>query len=953
MAGAFPGVPLGHLCRLLEGQAASSLSDAQLLQRFTRDRDETAFAALVQRHGALVLGVCRRILHHQQDAEDAFQATFLTLARRAGSVRWRESVGGWLHRVAYRIAGRARRDAGRRRALERQATRPDRGDALAEITGREMLALLDEGLLALPDKYRTPLVLCYLEGKTQDEAARWLGWPRGTLKARLERGRALLHRQLTRRGVALSAPLLAAGVAQPTHATTVAPALLAATVRAGTLLAAGKGVEGISVRAIALSDQALSLLAFTPAKIGAAVIFLAGILAAIGWAAFQTRPAHPSTAATTFRGPAAPGAGIMLRPGPRPERVDDHGDPLPEGALARLGTLRFRIANQLGFYPISPDGKIMAVGADDGIHFWDLATGQTIRKLTGGHRAEAMQFSSDGQTLVSREPGLIRVWDVATGRQLRQLETGQVVIQTNTLFYLTPDGQTLIAGEGEGSSETFKVWDLATGRERWRREGFPIGIMAWSADGRTLIGGQLNGPAVLFLETATGRELRRVDVPIRRGSRLASPDLQVMVVKEMNDPTIRLVDLNTGRELRRLAGQPDAGMPKAFSEDGKILATTRPNTRFRTGDATCRLWEVATGEELRRLEGPLGQALWLAWTGNQTVAFGLGNETALRFWDLARNEEVNPTAGHRGHVFGLAFTPDGRRLISAGRDNTVRCWDPATRQELHQFGAGHVDGIHHMTLAPDGRTLLTGSFLERQVRRWDAVDGRESHRLPLAGWLRCLAWSPTDEVVAAGLASSAFTSVAGRLVPGNLVQFLDPADGREFGRWETPADTVAFSPDGKLLAAAGSSSLAVWEVEARRERGRYAWPDHTVVRCVAFSPDGQTLAIGGGQNAAGRVSGRLTLWDVTTGMERQTITTLPKPVECVAFSLDGRLLAAGTADNHVRLWDAATGEELRRLRGHQNVVCSVAFAPDGRTLASGSYDSTVLVWSIADVPDHP
>jgi RNA polymerase sigma factor (sigma-70 family) len=953
MAGGFPGVPLGQLCRLLEGQAAGTLSDAQLLERFARDRDETAFAALVQRHGALVLGVCRRVLHHQQDAEDAFQATFLTLARRAGAVRWRESVGGWLHRVAHRIAGRARRDAGRRRAQERRAPRPERGDALAEITGREMLALLDEGLLALPDKYRTPLVLCYLEGKTQDEAARWLGWPRGTLKARLERGRVLLHRRLARRGVALSAPLLAAGVSQPTHAATVPPALLAATVRAGTLLAAGKGVGGISVRAAALAERALPLLAVAGWKVGAAVLALAGVLAAAGWVAFQVFPAPPPAAATVPWRPAAPEAVATLRPPTRPERTDDHGDPLPEGALARLGTLRFRFANQLGRYPIAPDGKTMVVGADDGIHFWDVATGRTVRKLTGGQRAEALCFSSDGQTLFSREPGCIRVWDIAGGRQLRQFETGQVDIRSNTLFCLSPDGRTLIAGEGQGSSETFKVWDPATGAERWRWEGAPVGIMGWSPDGHTLIAGELHGPAVLFLETATGRELRRVDVPVASGSRLPSPGLRVMAVKAVNDPTIALVGLNTGRELRRLAADPDAGVPRTFSPDGKLLATTGVPGLLPTRGTPFRLWEVATGNELYRLEGPLGQALWLSWVSDQTVAFGLANETALRFWDLARDEEVNPTDGHRGYVFGVAFTPDGRRLISAGRDNTVRSWDPAARRELGQFEAGHRDGVHRMALAPNGRTLVTGSFLEREVRRWDAADGGEIRRLPVAGWLRCLAWSPADRVVAAGLATGPLTVAAGQFVPGNVVQLLDPTDATELDRWETPADAVAFSADGRLLAAGGGPATAIRDVETRREQGRCAWPDGMVVRCLAFSPDGQTLAIGGGHRAAGQAPGRLTLWDVAGRKKRRTITALPKTVECIAFSPDGRLLAAGTRDNGVHLRDSATGEELRRLRGHQNVVCAVTFAPDGRTLASGSYDSTVLVWNVADLFDRP
>jgi RNA polymerase sigma factor (sigma-70 family) len=176
--------------------------DAELIDRFVARRDGRAFARLVERHGPLVLGVCRRVLRHEQDAEDAFQATFLVLARKAPHIRRRDALTGWLYKVAYHLAMKVRGSAGRRRQSELQprfepATADDR------FNWNDLRAALDEELGRLPDRYRVPLVLCCLAGRTRDEAAAHLGWTPGTIKMQLERGRQLLRTRLSRRGLVL------------------------------------------------------------------------------------------------------------------------------------------------------------------------------------------------------------------------------------------------------------------------------------------------------------------------------------------------------------------------------------------------------------------------------------------------------------------------------------------------------------------------------------------------------------------------------------------------------------------------------------------------------------------------------------------------------------------------------------------------------------------------------
>src|SRR5271165_5105683 len=202
MATGLRGV-LGHL-----QQAGGGLTDGQLLGRFVATRDEASFAALVRRHGPMVLGVCRRVLHDGHDAEDAFQATFLILARKAGSVVQRESLGCWLYQVAYHTALEASEANARRRARERPMNDVPH-PVVAPAESVDWLPLLDRELSRLPEKYRAAIVLCDLEGQTRKEAARLLKIPEGTLSSRLATGRQMLAKRLAASGVALSGGALA------------------------------------------------------------------------------------------------------------------------------------------------------------------------------------------------------------------------------------------------------------------------------------------------------------------------------------------------------------------------------------------------------------------------------------------------------------------------------------------------------------------------------------------------------------------------------------------------------------------------------------------------------------------------------------------------------------------------------------------------------------------------
>jgi RNA polymerase sigma factor (sigma-70 family) len=241
---------LAFLRRLAVARPQSVLTDGELLQRFALEREESAFAALMQRHGPMVLGVCQSLLRDTADAEDAFQATFVVLVRKARVIGKPASVASWLHGVAYRLSMRLRTDAARRRAGEEKAVPMTTCTPQDEAAWSDLRPLLHEEVARLPDRYRLPFVLCYLEGKTNEEAAELLGWPKGTVQSRLSRGRERLRTRLTRRGLAPTGAVLAALLSQ-TAAQSVVPAALAeATLKAVMLLSAGARVAGaVSVRA--------------------------------------------------------------------------------------------------------------------------------------------------------------------------------------------------------------------------------------------------------------------------------------------------------------------------------------------------------------------------------------------------------------------------------------------------------------------------------------------------------------------------------------------------------------------------------------------------------------------------------------------------------------------------------------------------------------------------------
>ena len=454
---------LSHLHRLMPAEGA----DADWLARFVADRDEAAFAHLVGRHGPMVWRLCRRLVGDVHLAEDCFQATFLALARQAASIRRPGALAAWLYGVAYRVAAKARAEHRRRETLGSEAVTecPDpRPHALDRLTGRELMLVFEMELQRLPESYRLPIVLCCVEGLSLEEAAGCLGWTAGSVKGRLERGRARLHARLLRRGLTLGLGLSTIEAARGLAADTLAPCLANSTVRAGLAFGAVRR-PGISAEAVRLAMDLIRGSAW-PRRMLTWMCMLGVGFAALGAAALS-RPAanerpegarppalHDRPDEATGKPAAHPeGAGDAharenLPPGAIPYR--EHSAPTwlvdlrrcrcagrQAPGIRKLGWRPEHLGNADGtreaskvhrsslcssFLAFTPDAKSLLLNKDSKLCLLDVETGQISKQL--GASASAGVFSTDGKVLTVVD-GTIRRLDFATGKTLSEWQFRQ------------------------------------------------------------------------------------------------------------------------------------------------------------------------------------------------------------------------------------------------------------------------------------------------------------------------------------------------------------------------------------------------------------------------------------------------------------------------------------------------------------------------------------------------
>jgi RNA polymerase sigma factor (sigma-70 family) len=451
------------------------LSDAQLLDYFVERHDEAAFEALVRRHGPMVLGVCRRVLGCAHDAEDAFQATLLVLARKAASVVPRELVGSWLHGVARRTALRARAGNRRRREHEKQVRAMARPGSEPDAARQELLALLDQEVGRLPALYRAAVVLCDLEGRGRKEAARQLGVPEGTLSSRLATARRLLAARLARRGLALSGAALATVLA--TEAAAVPPALVTSTVKAATAFAAGQAAGLISARVAALAGGVLKAMSMTKLTIATVVLLAAAVLGTgTGWLLHQALADKPAARA-------AGGGG-------KKENAEVRG--VIKAVGAREGALTVQLGKEARgerVYRLARDARILLDdGTGDRLGFVegkvaDLAEGMPVI-LRLGEGDTVVRLLAEGPTV----KGVLKSADAGKGTITAAVHVSKGEAEEKTFAVARGARLSLDGGKGKGASGRGK--GLA---------GLPAGaivVLKLSADGKAVGSIRAEGPTV-------------------------------------------------------------------------------------------------------------------------------------------------------------------------------------------------------------------------------------------------------------------------------------------------------------------------------------------------------------------------------------------------------------------------------------------------------------------------
>jgi RNA polymerase sigma factor (sigma-70 family) len=921
------GAVFQHLRKLVAALPASERPDEQLLQRFVTERDEAAFGILLQRHGPMVLQVCARVLGHVHDVEDAFQATFLVLARKATTIRKPRAVGSWLHGVAYRIANQVKAAGGQSAGGKCSEQASVQADPEAELTWREMRVVLDEELQRLPARYRDPLLLCYLEGRTQDEAARQLGWSKSTLRRRLEKARELLRIRLTRLGLSLSAALLGT-LLTPTAVSSALPAELMGTTMQAVLPAAGAqatGLGGASLRVTALADgliralfvaklQAVTLMVLAPGLIATG----AGLWVRVVETA-QPAPTQPKS-----------GLQVMIRPPAGPViRTDAYGDLLPDGVQVRLGSTRLSMGNSIhpSAFAFAPDGQKVAAGSDGGIRVWEAATGKTVLCLDApSGRILSIAFAPGSKLLAAgSRDGTIRLWNLDAGVPLREFRGHE-----DKVFGLafSPDGQLLASGSTAG---TLRLWKVATGEE-YRRLGVPAAEsghsvtwpIAFLADNRTVATRDLRYRIRLW-DSASGKELRRLDwLPEPLSAIALAPDGTVVAAAEADRPTIRLWRLASGHELPALRGHRDGIEALAFSANAKALASAGV-------DGTIRWWEVGTGTEVAQARTDQAACQALAFSPDSRLLASAA-DTTIRLWNSRTGKELYPWEGHRGGVLTVAFSPDGKRVVSAGTRDSILQWDPTTGRQLKVWNTAQRQMETAAACSSDGHLLATGD-IDGVIRLFNGDTGQELCRWQAhKTWVSRLAFSADGQ----RLASSG---------QDRIPVLWEPRTGREVTRFtedQDGTDAAALSPDGRILAYGRQDGTILVRETAT---GKIVQRFRSALRSarLAFSPDGRTLASATTARAEPE-PGVVYLWELATGQARWQTSASDGRAYSLTFSPEGRMLALGSGDHLIHRWDLAAGRELTPFAGHFGAVTSLAFAPDGKLLASGSMDATVLIW---------